>query len=201
MKLSDLQREAHAIAKGKGWWDQERTFGDCMADVHEGLSRALEAYRERGLDIWDEPRVVEKDPRPPSWERTAFTHDFFYKPCGVASELADVVIRVADMAEHEHVGLVSLNPRWTEAYLNPKASFGEWIAFGHLLLADCHLLAQHGHPLIEDVSAETWEEAMCNFIGFIRKMAAHHDIDLDAAIEAKMEYNRASPHRHGGKAL
>ena len=174
MNLPDRQKEAHAIAQDQGWYDTERTFGDFFADIHNGLSSALEAYW--GCNIDDHVS-------------------------GVSSELADVVIRVSDMAEHEHVGLVSLNPRWTEAYLNPKASFGEWIAFGHLLLADCHLLAQHGHPLIEDVSAETWEEAMCNFIGFIRKMAAHHDIDLDAAIAAKMEYNRASRHRRVGKAL
>ena len=33
MDLSDLQREAHAIAKDHGWWDEERTFGDCIALV------------------------------------------------------------------------------------------------------------------------------------------------------------------------
>ena len=32
-------------------------------------------------------------------------------------------------------------------------------------------------------------------------MAAHYGIDLDAAIEAKLEYNRSRPYRHGGKAL
>ena len=28
MDLKALQREAHAIAKEKGWWDEERTFLD-----------------------------------------------------------------------------------------------------------------------------------------------------------------------------
>ena len=31
MNLADLQKEAHAIAKEKGWWDEERTFGDWIA--------------------------------------------------------------------------------------------------------------------------------------------------------------------------
>ena len=26
MNLADLQREAHAIAKEKGWWDEPRTM-------------------------------------------------------------------------------------------------------------------------------------------------------------------------------
>ena len=53
MDIGSLQKEAHAIALSKGWWDQERTFGDYIAEVHAALSRALEAYRKGGLNTWE----------------------------------------------------------------------------------------------------------------------------------------------------
>ena len=109
MNLAELQKEAHAIARDKGWYDTERTFGDFIALIHSELSEALEWYRSNGTDF---------NP----------IDGFGGKPLGVASELADVVIRVADMAEH-------------------------------------------------------------------------YGIDLDAAVRAKMEFNKLRPYRHGGKAL
>ena len=110
MNLAELQKEAHAIARDRGWYDTERTFGDYIALIHSELSEALEWYRSNGTD-WEEP-----------------IEGFGGKPLGVPSELADVVIRVADMAEH-------------------------------------------------------------------------YGIDLDAAVRAKMEFNRGREYRHGGKAL
>ncbi len=174
MNLADLQREAHSIALSKGWWDEERTFGDLIADVHLGLSKGLEAYRSGNID----------------------GHAF-----GVASELADVVIRVADMAEHYGVDLaariasLSLLSRPGEGL----DTFGDWITACHAWLSDT--FRSYGNETRGIDLPGTWLIGMGMLIKCIQAMAAHYGIDLDAAIEAKLEYNRTRPYRHGGKAL
>ena len=194
MNLAELQKEAHAIAKEKGSWDEECTFshGDLIAVVHSELSEALEAYRERGLESWSsraELAILGEE----------------RKPEGVAFELADVVIRVADMAEWYGVDLSNLpvsRHYWEEhspisrhywedhspITLNADWSFGDWICIIHRLVALVSWRASGLRKLAQVVRA-------------VQQMAAHYGIDLDAAIEAKMEYNRGRSYRHGGKSL
>ena len=177
MNLAALQVEAHAIAKEKGWWDEERTFGDLIALVHSELSEALEAYRRNvpWTGIRNSDGSLE----------------------GVPYELADVVIRIADMAEWYGVDLevyVSQHKDWDGqlAYEGLAQTFGEWIMVIHMALSDAC-------PADED----RWVSinAVARVVALVQRMVTHYDIDLDAAIEAKMEYNRTRPYRHGGKAL
>ena len=178
MNLTDLQKEAHAIAREKGWWDEPRTFGDLIALVHSELSEALEAYRDEVLP--SKPHLLSTK---------------------VASELADVVIRVADMAEW--YGLENLQ-EWIdslrESDLSGITTFGEWITC-------CHLLASKAmEQLHEDANDPEHGIKMAfgrlgSLVMLIQRMAAHYGIDLDAAIAAKMEHNRTREYRHGGKVL
>ena len=185
MNLADLQREAHAIAKDHGWWDEPRTFGDCIALVHSELSEALEAYREYGVEPFQQGRKL-----------------FWFKdghPTGVASELADVVIRVADMAEFYGVDLAGYRLTAGFSAWSGRESFGEWLGEAHWMLSQA----------FETFYADTkynsgWRavsQRLADIILWAERMAAHYGIDLDAAIEAKMQYNRHRKYRHGGKAL
>ncbi len=186
MNLSELQKEAHAIAVAHGWWDIERTFGDLIALVHSELSEALEAYREYGLEGWSS-LTMPYHPRTPK------------KPEGVASELADVVIRVVDMTEYERVDLTSTIASQLEGVSEgdmSRVSFGDWIAICHVAFSHAFEMREYENP-----AEETWDEHLADGCHIVFRMAAHYGIDLDAAIEAKMEYNRTRPYRHGGKAL
>ena len=196
MNLAELQREAHVIAKEKGWWDEDkpRTFGDCIALVHSELSEALEWYRE-----WDSVRPMKEES--PQYGLDDPEHGK-YKPVGVPSELADVVIRVADMADWEGVELQSeietLRRENDERDMTGR-TFGDWISDLHASLSFSYAsrewdgYAANGFP--------SWEELLADCVAGVQRMAAHYGIDLEAAIEAKMAYNRTRPYRHGGKAL
>ena len=190
MNLATLQKEAHAIAKDHGWWDEERSFGDLIALVHSELSEALEWYR-----TWGGVRLGSNPPE-------SMTNDLG-QPIGVASELADVVIRVADMAEWYGVVLSEIRvinwemPQWVR-------SFGDWITALHssvhmiMFVASAEL---YNDPSAHIPCGRDWGTELRDTIGRVYLMAAHYGIDLDAAIEAKMEYNRTREYRHGGKAL
>lgn len=87
MTISELIKQAHQTAREKGWWDKEPAFGELIALCHSELSEALEDFRNGNpLDeTWYGP--LSDSPR------------------GIPIELADVVIRIADMCGHYDIDL------------------------------------------------------------------------------------------------
>ena len=96
MQIKELIQEAHDTATEKGWWDKpDRNIPELLALIHSEVSEALEAYRIKGKDglgdTWYSPPTKEGS--------------YSGKPEGFTVELADVIIRIADLCAEFNLDL------------------------------------------------------------------------------------------------
>ncbi|MEW9106792.1 hypothetical protein [Paenibacillus sp.] len=196
--INELVKEAHQNAVNKGWWEEERTYGELIALVHSEVSEALEDYRIPGrkpTDVWYEFKC--KDGRVLKQSIMASNE---HKPCGIPSELADICIRIFDIAgnyewgQQLEDGVQYVNDQRT-SYKWKDASFAGKLSIIHMLISkSMELLDWENDP-----EAAAIYLAAC--ISGVQMLCADYGIDLDKAIAEKMAYNATRPHRHGGKVL
>lgn len=86
--------EIYETARLKGWYDTPSTFPERIAMLHSELSEALEEWRMPGATFEYKETPISAD-----------NPSLVPKPVGVASELADVLIRLFEMATSEKVHL------------------------------------------------------------------------------------------------
>jgi NTP pyrophosphatase (non-canonical NTP hydrolase) len=89
MKISEFQKEVHAVSVSKGWYegiDKSNPYVQAawLANIHGEVSEALECVRNGETEL-----EFEKDG----------------KPVGLPSELADILIRVLVTAENMGIDL------------------------------------------------------------------------------------------------
>ncbi|GIO57977.1 hypothetical protein [Paenibacillus cineris] len=189
--INELVQEAHENAKAKGWWDEERTFGEIGALIHSEVSEALEDCRNghEPAEVWYETKNYDgvivrfEEQRYPDW-----------KPCGIPSELADICIRVFDVCGW--YGWGETLERWCGSAkpeagceVQEKSPFAENLNIIHGNLVDCF-------------RSESWRPfKFAIVVQNVEKLARFYGIDLEQAIAEKMAYNTTRPIRHGGKKL
>lgn len=164
MKLSELIEESHRMAVEKGWWSTN-------ADDHTGkvglivseLSEALEEWRDRKPALY----YVEG------------------KPEGLAVELADVAIRLADLCGKKGAEVAG------------NLGDGRLVALGEgSVPAEFALAMRTACSLID---AEDFGWAAGELFAEVSRLAERLQCDLVYAVKEKMRYNASRPFRHGGK--
>lgn len=86
LTIQELIDEAHATAIEHGWWEKQCNFPEQLMLMVQELSEAMDDYRNTGLDTLFQ---VNYD-SPPHTD----------KPVGIATELADTIIRIANISGH-----------------------------------------------------------------------------------------------------
>lgn len=99
--LSYMQECVWEWTHNKGWEpNPDRSFGEELALIHSEVSEALEAYRVRSFDRYTTPEG---------------------KPDDVASEFADILIRLLHYSQAHDIDLTyefwrKMQYNWTRAY-------------------------------------------------------------------------------------
>lgn len=186
-----LAKSIHEWSVSCGWWEQEsnRDWEELMILVSSEVAEALEEWRNGKL---------------PSESYYVQDKRGFYKPEGVPSELADVVIRILDVAafyglaldvrvHNLRSGAIPLQefneePATFAGYLN---RINYWIALaGHLPI---------GFTEINEQFKNLASAYLSRALFWVEVIADKHEFSILHEVEYKMSYNRTRERRHGGK--
>lgn len=168
-----LAKEIHENAVAKGWWETERSWEECRILVVSELAEALEEYRAGRMTVWFS-----------GWHGSGIAPilpETKNKPEGFPIELADAAIRILDWFGRDN---------GSSEYINSLVG---------RLPVDSDPMPLGSVPLCLDWAVQQIYSGEFALVVIVA-LAAGLDIDLEAMIRLKHEYNKTRPYRHGGKA-
>ena len=102
--INRLAREAHENSVSKGFYEKEKNIGEMLCLIHSEVSEALEADRKDLYTHLDDDlrEDLNLDGSSPNYDTNSF--ESFVKDT-FEDELADIVIRVMDLASFKNIDL------------------------------------------------------------------------------------------------
>lgn len=97
--INELSQRIHANAQNKGFYEQPRNIGEMLCLIHSEVSEALECDRKKKTISHDPDYVAGLD-----GEKFKDCFERFIKDT-FEDELADIIIRVMDLAVYKNVDL------------------------------------------------------------------------------------------------
>ena len=131
MEINEMVKKAHENAVNHGFWNPPLDFGTAIALIHSELSEALEEEREARPMVWykcnEDDGVSTCAPQDETdclmYGKENLCKYRSKKPEGVAVELADAVIRIADLCGHLGIDL--------DAAIREKMAYNEGRPYKH----------------------------------------------------------------------
>lgn len=99
--INDLAKEIHENAKNKGFYDEKKNIGEMLCLIHSEVSESLEADRKGNFcnvhNLYGTLGWVNEEQFKTSFKE--YVKDTF------EDELADIMIRVMDLAKYKNIDL------------------------------------------------------------------------------------------------
>jgi len=196
--LNELAQTSHEVSRSKGWWEPGSNKSDAVliSLMHSEVSEALEDYRmghapnESWLELTSEIGGVKVSVRDDINGK---------KPCGVPSELSDVVIRIGDYFGGRNLDLEEAHKRTLD--LDPVKDFEDGLARIHHALSMAFGESHEFSPAISKGTTTGKTFWLATALRYTFDLAKVYDIDLWYHINLKTEFNKTRSHRHGGKKI
>lgn len=199
--VSTLCEESHRIASEHGWLDRPRGYGTIIGLFHSELSEALEEFRagrkfnEIYLQAWknghhtsdvrlDEREVID----------SLIADGFRLKPCGIAIELADFIIRVAEAVE-----TLGFTGRFAQFVATASADGDD--NFPDAFIPQCHSIVSRAYSWSPKAMSSSSVLELASAFMLVFGYCSRNGIPLEQAIEMKTAYNEKREYRHGGKLV
>lgn len=99
LDLKTLTADIHQNAVNHGWWEEERSFPEIIALCHSELSEAMEEYRDSRAGVYykcNSPIGYVSENCAGKKTKDDCEACQYWKPEGIAVELADCIIRILD---------------------------------------------------------------------------------------------------------